>query len=95
MACGVPVISTDVGIVPEAFGPHQRNFLLSERSVPAMKAAVSRLLDDPAQLSALSRENLVSVKAWDWPIRVGAYADFLDRARLSFESRRSAASVAR
>ncbi|MCD8503357.1 MAG: glycosyltransferase [Bacillaceae bacterium] len=33
MACGVPVISTDVGIVEQAFGNLQKEFIIQERSM--------------------------------------------------------------
>jgi glycosyltransferase involved in cell wall biosynthesis len=60
MACGVPVISTDVGIVADAFGPLQKALVLQERSVESVKAALRDLVGRPERLRALSRENVSS-----------------------------------
>ncbi|MDP9347348.1 MAG: glycosyltransferase family 4 protein [Actinomycetota bacterium] len=66
MACGLPVVSTDVGIVPELFGPRQREFLLPERSPESLSIALERLAGDPELRVALSRENLERIRAWTW-----------------------------
>ena len=80
MACGVPVISTDVGIVSQAFGPLQSRFILKERSVDAVAAALKSLIAEPAQLQALSQENLEMIKDWDWKIKAEKFAAFFERA---------------
>ncbi|MDO1559003.1 glycosyltransferase [Brevundimonas sp. 2R-24] len=79
MACGVPVVSTDVGIVPDALGPMQHDFILPERSVGAMADALRRLDRDRSLLPRLSAENLEQVRAWDWAERVKPFAAFFDR----------------
>jgi glycosyltransferase involved in cell wall biosynthesis/GT2 family glycosyltransferase len=76
MACGVPVVSTDVGIVPQAFGPLQHQFILAERSKECLKESLRRLLLKPGQLAELSLENLESIEAWDWSIKVENFAKF-------------------
>lgn len=78
MACGVPVISTDVGIVPEAFGPLQSQFILPERSVGAMMDAIRRLDGERHLLPRLSAENLARIPAWDWAERVKKFEGFFD-----------------
>jgi len=62
MACGVPVISTDVGIVPEVFGPLQSAFILQERSVPALKEKIRELALSPETRLRLSGENLERIR---------------------------------
>lgn len=79
MASGVPVVSTDVGIVPEAFGPLQRELILAERSVPALVAALRRLQAEPALRGRLRQENLRSIRSWDWSLRVRPFDDFFSR----------------
>lgn len=76
MACGVPVVSTLVGIVPEVFGPKQKQFILPERSVDAMYAALRRLIDEPHIAADLSNENLDQIQSWDWKHRAEAFRSF-------------------
>lgn len=76
MACGVPIISTDVGIVPEALGKLQSDFILPERSITALSDALARLNRNPGLAQALSEENLRSIVAWDWPVRTEAFRSF-------------------
>ena len=66
MACGVPVISTDVGIVPQVFGPEQQRFMLKDRTVDAMVQALRALADDRGLRQRLSTENLARIKSWTW-----------------------------
>lgn len=68
MACGVPVISTDVGIVKEVFGPLQREYILEKRSSECLKNALKKLLDNPQKMKDLSEENLKYIKCWDWTL---------------------------
>lgn len=64
MACGVPVVSTDVGIVPQLFGPKQSAFILKERSVACLKERLRELVIRPELRQELSRENLETIKGW-------------------------------
>lgn len=64
MACGLPIVSTDVGIVPELFGPLQQDFIVRERSVAAIQDKVRLLVTDPALRQALSNENLERIAEW-------------------------------
>jgi glycosyltransferase involved in cell wall biosynthesis len=79
MACGVPVISTDVGIVPELFGPLQREFMLPERSTAAFEAALERLAADPELRMALSRENLERIREWTWQATAERWRGFFHK----------------
>ena len=79
MACGVPVISTDVGIVSQAFGPLQSRFVLQERSVDAVVSALKSLVAEPSLLKAMSQENLERIKDWDWSFKAEKFATFFDK----------------
>ena len=78
MACGVPVFSTDVGIVPQAFGELQRDFILQERTVNAVADALRELIANPQRLRAMSIENLEMIKVWDWSIKAEKFAAFFN-----------------
>ena len=66
MACGVPVISTDVGIVPDVFGKKQKKMILEERSKECLKEKLIYLLENKGLFKELSEENLKSIKGWSW-----------------------------
>lgn len=76
MACGLPVVSTDVGTVREVFGPRQAELIVRERSRDAIAAALRRLVREPQTRRELSAENLERIKAWDWGERVKGWDDF-------------------
>ena len=78
MACGVPVISTDVGIVPDVFGPLQKQFILSNRSFSCLADKIKELLADKKNFIELSKENLIQIKSWDWKEKVKAFDEWFD-----------------
>lgn len=60
MACGVPVISTDVGIVPEIFGHGQKAFIF-DRSQRDLQKKLTRLAENISLRRELSAENLKQI----------------------------------
>ncbi|EKU29965.1 MULTISPECIES: glycosyltransferase [Alcaligenes] len=79
MACGVPVLSTDVGIVPEAFGPRQMDFIF-ERSIEGLVEKLRYFYINRQELApVLSRENLESIKNWDWSEKTKNFELFFDK----------------
>ncbi len=52
-AAGVPIIATNVGGVPEIFGPHAAN-LIPPDDMGALIAAISAALDDPEHMQAVA-----------------------------------------
>jgi glycosyltransferase involved in cell wall biosynthesis len=79
MACGVPVISTDVGIVPQILGPKQSEFILTERSVQSLKRAIRRFIEHPALFQELSQENLAHIQKQSWSLKAEGFADYFQR----------------
>lgn len=78
LACGVPIVSTDVGIVRDALGPAQRAFILEDRSVAALQRALRALLADPGAFARLSTESLGRAEAWDWSVQAEKFGRFFD-----------------
>ncbi len=61
LACGVPVVSTDVGSIGESILDGQTGYLVPSEDLEAMTAAVSRLLADPAFAQQLGRNGRAHV----------------------------------
>ncbi len=83
MACGLPVISTDVGIVPEVFGSLQSQYIV-QREVNAFKAKIRKLVEHPQMRVALSQENLTSIQPWDWSEKTKGWDEFFQQILVSF-----------
>lgn len=79
MACGVPVVSTDVGVVPEAFGELQRRFIIADPTAAAFADAVAELLASPALREALGAENRSRMRDWSWEIKTKDWWPFWRR----------------
>ena len=59
MACGVPLVSTDGGALPEVVG--DAGVLVPARDVDAMTAAIVGLLDDPSRRTQLGEEGRLRI----------------------------------
>ena len=79
MACGVPIISTDVGIVPEVFGSKQKHFILSERNINTLKDKIKEIYFNRELLVLLSNENLEMIQEWDWSKKVQNFTIFFKK----------------
>lgn len=79
MACGVPVISTDVGVVPQAFGDDKYSMKLEERSVECLKKKISSIYNSRNFiLKQISIDNLEKIKTWDWSLKSKNFESFFD-----------------
>ncbi|MEH7125654.1 glycosyltransferase [Bacillus sp. JJ1532] len=78
MACGVPVISTNVGIVPQVLGPKQKEFILKDRSIEALQQAILKIYKQPALLKELSEENLIQIQNWTWKNQCDKFKQYFD-----------------
>ncbi|HZS07669.1 MAG TPA: glycosyltransferase family 4 protein [Blastocatellia bacterium] len=64
-ACGVPVVTTRVGNMPELIEPGV-NGLFVERNVPDIADKITLLRDNLQLRTQLSQSMLASIQAWDW-----------------------------
>lgn len=58
MATGVPIISTDVGVVKDVLGKKQQNYIINKRSIKEVKEKIIYLYNNRDILLELSKENL-------------------------------------
>lgn len=77
MACGIPIISTDVGIVPEVFGKKQKEFII-DRTKESLKEKIKLLVENQGLLEQLSTENLEQIKSWSWKNKTDIFKKFFD-----------------
>jgi glycosyltransferase involved in cell wall biosynthesis len=70
MACGVPVVSTNVGGIPFMVRDGETALLVPPKNPQAMAAAAIRVLEDNTLRSALAQAGMADVERYTWP-RVG------------------------
>ncbi|MCP4716930.1 MAG: glycosyltransferase family 4 protein [Deltaproteobacteria bacterium] len=77
-ACGIPVISTRVGLAPELLHTGT-NGLLVERSVAALRAAIIRLRDKrDLRIEMGKTARRIICEKWTWDIQAKNYQPFFD-----------------
>lgn len=79
MASGLPVISTDVGLIPQLFGEKQKQLVLSERSVDCMVRKMKLLLNNREKFAELGAENVQQIQKWDWSICARRFVPFWEK----------------
>lgn len=67
LACGVPVVSTNVGGVPYIVADSHTALLVPPRQPEAMAAAILRLHADPALGRRLAAAGLAEIQRYTWP----------------------------
>ncbi len=78
-ACGIPVISTRVGLAPELIEDGV-NGLLVEREVAAIRAAIVRLRDQRGLRAEMGRNaRRVIEESWTWDHQARHYIPFFER----------------
>ena len=76
MACGIPIVSTDVGMIPQLFGTLQQHFILPLRTTEHLKLKLIELIKNPQKRQMLSKENLERIKNWTWEKQCGKWDEF-------------------
>ena len=77
MACGLPILTTNVGIVSQAFGPLQQEFIVTDRHSEDFATKLQTLVENPGLRRQLAQENIKAIKHWDWSERIVAWERFL------------------
>lgn len=67
MACGLPVVSTNVGGIPYLLENEKEALLVSPGNCDAMATAVSRLLTEPGLAACLAKNARKKVEHFAWP----------------------------
>ena len=79
MACGVPLISTDGGALPEVVG--DAGLIVPAQDPRAMARAISGLLNDPNRRTELSRTGVVRIhEQFNWRRAADAYVSLYQKA---------------
>lgn len=86
MHSGIPLISTDVGMVPESFGPIQKKFNIGDRANgknddiirARLKEKIIELHNNRTLFKELSDENLQSIKQFDGGKTIESFKKFFN-----------------
>ena len=78
MGCGIPIISTNVGIVPEVFGTKQSEFIIKREEEDLIKK-IKILYNNKNILEQLSKENLNQIQEWSWEKKSIIFKEFFDK----------------
>lgn len=78
MAMGIPVISTDVGIVTEVLGEKGKKYILEERTKECLKNKIKELINNKVDFKEISKENLEKVKNYDYKKICLKYKEFFE-----------------
>lgn len=71
-ACGLPVVTTPVGNMPELIRDGENGFFI-ERSAGSLAAKLALLRDDPALRRRMGEAARASIVPWDWTRQALAY----------------------
>jgi glycosyltransferase involved in cell wall biosynthesis len=70
MAAGVPIISSNIGAIPEIIENGRSGLLIQPGDVDQFKNSIQRLMTDKTLAAALSSEALARVKQYSWEHRL-------------------------
>jgi len=90
MACGIPIVTTDVGIVTEAFGDLQKKFIIHQTEIDEFANGLAQLLDDANLRRAISTENRTRALDWTWEKQTKDWWPFWNAALMRATENRTA-----
>ncbi len=68
MACGLPVVTTDVGGLPDLIKDGENGFLIPARNVAELARKLATLLESDELRAVISRNNREKAKKYDWSL---------------------------
>jgi glycosyltransferase involved in cell wall biosynthesis len=90
LACGTPVVATNVGAIPEIVRQGVTGLLVPPKDPTALAAAVERLLFDPYEATGMGQRGAIDAKTrFGLGDHVDAYLQFYGEAQSDFANRRS------
>ena len=79
MACGRPVVSTDVGIVPELVS--SKNGIIIGRSRGELDKAINMMINNKPKLLQMGKNSRAAVEPRSWVNVSSYYEDLFDKVR--------------
>jgi glycosyltransferase involved in cell wall biosynthesis len=79
MACGLCVVSTDVGGIPYLLQHEQDALLVPPADADAMTAAIHRLIENPSLASHISQQAYLKARQCDWEVILPQWQDLFER----------------
>ena len=77
-SCGIPVISTPVGIIPELI-EHGHNGFIVDANVDSIAHAIALLRENPSLAASIGRAiRRTIINEWSWKVRSRGFARFYD-----------------
>ncbi|MDY6854432.1 MAG: glycosyltransferase family 4 protein [Thermodesulfobacteriota bacterium] len=73
MACGLPVIASNVGGIPEMVQDGHNGLLVPPKNSEALGKAIVRLIGDASLCKRLSQNALLTAKAFSWDENIGSF----------------------
>jgi glycosyltransferase involved in cell wall biosynthesis len=92
MACGLPLVSTRTGAIPDYLVDGVSGFLVEPRDVDALTHALGRLISDAALRERMGEEGRRRVRAYDWEEAVPLLATLYERCVAATEKRDAVSS---
>lgn len=78
-ACGIPLISTSVGLAPELINSNE-NGLIIERNILSIQKALTALRDHPGRRHRMGQSaREIIEKSWTWDIQADKYIPFFNK----------------
>jgi glycosyltransferase involved in cell wall biosynthesis len=79
MACGVPIVSTRVGMPADVIKQGENGFLADIADSKGLARSIQKLIADPALLKKCSNGGLETIKKYDWKLIADDYVDMVNK----------------